>query len=232
MLVSPGKPKFVRTDCRPVPRKPYPADVCSRDGPMRGISRMPPGRRWRLMRKLAFLLFTPFRPWRSPAIIQRPARSLHPRGPPPIGAGREPQPPLPQSRGTAVEADRRDAGRFPEPGVGVRDRGGRPLRIPGKRSLSELSVSQTIQNPLARHYRLGAMEIGGRRRRGACPSRGPWRWTTRSGSTSIRILYLQEHLRLARLNEEALDEIRGLIETRARAGRCGSWRPSACGSST
>jgi len=133
--------------------------------------------------------------------------------------GREVNPTLLSLRAgrAAVEADRRDAGRFPNPELEYETGEGDLFDSAGKWSLSELSIRQTIQNPLARHHRLAAMELG----IDAAEEH------VRHGELLVdyevrvhfhRILYLQEQLQLARLNEEALGEIRGLMETRAAVG--------------
>jgi cobalt-zinc-cadmium efflux system outer membrane protein len=117
----------------------------------------------------------------------------------------------------AMEADRRDAGRFPNPEMGYETGEGDLFESSETKSLSEISLRQTIQNPFSRHYRLEA-----RRLEIEAAEEG-----IRSGELEVdyevrshfyRILYLQEQLSLARLNEEALAAIRGLIETRAAVG--------------
>jgi cobalt-zinc-cadmium efflux system outer membrane protein len=117
----------------------------------------------------------------------------------------------------ALAAGRRDAGRFLNPELEFETGEGDLFESDETKSLRELSVSQTIENPLARHYRLGSFgnEV-------EAATEGV-RYAALEVDYEVRlhfyrILYLQELVDLARLNEEALEEIRGLIETRARAG--------------
>ncbi len=133
--------------------------------------------------------------------------------------GRERNPDLLSLRAewNARAAGRRDAGRFQNPELeyeaGEIDLFGSPESKP----VREFSVRQTIENPLARHFRLGALqdEVEAAEEE------------VRLGTVSVdrevrlhfyRILYLRELLSLARLNEETLAEVSGLIETRAQAG--------------
>jgi len=117
----------------------------------------------------------------------------------------------------ALEADKRDAGRFENPELVFETGEGDLFESSETKRVRAFSVSQAIENPIARHYRLKAREYG-------VEAAGE---EVRSGILDVdhairlhfyRILYLEEILELARLNEEALEEIRGLIETRARAG--------------
>jgi cobalt-zinc-cadmium efflux system outer membrane protein len=118
---------------------------------------------------------------------------------------------------SALEADRKDAGRFPNPELEYETGEGDLFESSGTWSLHEWSVRQTLQSPLARHHRLAALDRGvdaavERVRMGEMEADYEVR------SHFFRILYLQEQLRLARLNEEALEAIRGLIEARAAVG--------------
>jgi len=133
--------------------------------------------------------------------------------------GREVSPTLLSLRAgrAALEADRRDAGRFPNPELEYETGEGDLFESDNTWSLNQLSIRQTIRNPLARHHRLAALQLG----IDAAEEQ------VRYGELQVdyevrlhfhRILYLQEQLSLARLNEEALDAIRGLMEARAAVG--------------
>lgn len=117
----------------------------------------------------------------------------------------------------ALEAGRRDAGRFQNPELEFATGDAEPFDDAETRTVREFSVSQTIGNPLVRHYSLGA-----RRDEVEAATEG-----VRYGVLEVdyeirthffRILYLQELVELARLNEEALEEVSSLIETRASVG--------------
>jgi cobalt-zinc-cadmium efflux system outer membrane protein len=117
----------------------------------------------------------------------------------------------------ALVADRRDAGRFQNPELEYEAGEGDLFESSETKSVSEVIVRQTIENPLARHYRLGALQYE------VDAAEEEVRFGTLGVDHEVRlhfyrILYLDELLRLARLNEEALGEIRGLIETRAQVG--------------
>jgi len=83
--------------------------------------------------------------------------------------------------------------------------------------LGGFTIRQVIETPLTRHYRLGALSS-----QAEAAGEG-----VRAGILDVEyeirmhyhgILYLQELSQLARLNEEALQAIRRLIETRAAVG--------------
>lgn len=133
--------------------------------------------------------------------------------------GRERNPTLQALRAqqSALVADRRASGRWQNPELEFETGTGDPSEGGGSRSLEGFTLSQTIENPLARHYRLSSMGS-------LAQAAGE---NVRSGILELeyeirlhydRILYLSELSRLARLNEEALNEVRGLIETRAELG--------------
>ena len=136
-----------------------------------------------------------------------------------IRVGREQNPHLLSLRAgrASMEAARRDAGRLLNPELEFATGEGDAFESSETKSLRELGLSQTIPNPLARHYRMGALKS-----EVAAAGEG-----VRFGAIGVdyeirlhfyRILYLQELLEVAGLNEDALEEVRGLIETRARAG--------------
>ena len=117
----------------------------------------------------------------------------------------------------ALIAGRRDAGRFENPELEYETGEGDAFESSETRSLRGFAVRQTIENPLARHYRLESLQNE------VYAAEEEVRFGTLGVDYEIRlhfyrILYLRELVGLARLNEEALDEIRELIETRARAG--------------
>jgi cobalt-zinc-cadmium efflux system outer membrane protein len=94
---------------------------------------------------------------------------------------------------------------------------GDPFEGGPTRDLSEWSLRQTLENPITRHFRLGALD------QQVEAAQEDARFGVLEVDYQIRlhffrILYLQERLRLARLNEEALAEVRGLMEVRARVG--------------
>jgi len=122
-----------------------------------------------------------------------------------------------RSRIESAAADRRDAGRIRNPEVEYGFGDGEPFDTPETKSLRELSVRQVVENPLARHFRLASLDQGV----------AAAKEEARQGGLEVdyeirlhfyRILFLQELVELRRLNEEALNEVRELIEARARAG--------------
>jgi cobalt-zinc-cadmium efflux system outer membrane protein len=117
----------------------------------------------------------------------------------------------------ALEANRKDMGRLPNPELEYETGEADLFDSSESRSVGGLSLRQAIENPLARHHRLAALDRGvdaaGERVR-----HGEMEVDYEVRSHFFRILYLQEQLNLARLNEEALEAIRGLIETRAAVG--------------
>jgi cobalt-zinc-cadmium efflux system outer membrane protein len=117
----------------------------------------------------------------------------------------------------ALEANRKDAGRLPNPELEYEAGEADLFDSSETRSVSGLSVRQPLQNPLARHHRLKAMDRGVDAA-GEKVRHGEMEVDYEVRSHFFRILYLQEQLNLARLNEEALEAIRGLIETRAAVG--------------
>jgi len=133
--------------------------------------------------------------------------------------GREQNPTLAslRARRAATEAGKRASGRWPNPELELEWGTGEPRDGGASRSLSGFSASQTLENPLTRHFRLQALqaevEAAGEEVRSA----------TLDISYEIRmhfyrILSLQEVVGLTRLNEEALAETLDLIETRAEVG--------------
>jgi cobalt-zinc-cadmium efflux system outer membrane protein len=117
----------------------------------------------------------------------------------------------------ALIAGRRDSGRFQNPELEYQAGTGDPFGSSETRSIRDIALRQTLENPLARHYRLGALESE------VEAAEEQVRFGTLEVDNEIRqhfyrILYLREVLELARLNEEALGEVSDLIETRARAG--------------
>lgn len=133
--------------------------------------------------------------------------------------GRERNPTLLSLRAeeAALEANRRDAGRLENPELGFETGEADPFESSGKKTVRGFSLSQAIENPFSRSHRLGALRAG-------VDAAGE---RVRFGVLEVdyevrlhvhRILFLRERLRLARLNEEALREIRGLMEARAAVG--------------
>ncbi|MFH1763439.1 MAG: TolC family protein, partial [Gemmatimonadota bacterium] len=117
----------------------------------------------------------------------------------------------------ARAAGRRDAGRFKNPELEYEAGEGDLFESSETRSVSELIVRQTIENPLSRHYRLGGLQNE------VEAAEEEIRFGTLGVDTEVRlhfyrILFLRELLSLARLNEETLAEVSELIATRARAG--------------
>jgi len=134
-----------------------------------------------------------------------------------IGRERSPTVLALQAEHSAMQADRKDAGRWQNPELEYEAGRGEPFDEAGTRSLSGFTIRQVIENPLTRHYRLGVLnslvEAAGE--------------GIRAGILDVEyeirlhyhgILYLQELSQLTRLNEEALQAIRRLIETRAAVG--------------
>jgi cobalt-zinc-cadmium efflux system outer membrane protein len=117
----------------------------------------------------------------------------------------------------SVEADRRDSGRFTNPELHYELGSGDPFESPDSRSLTGWSVEQAFENPITRHLRLKARDFA--TETSADELRlGILDVDYQIRSHFYRILYLQELLSLNRLNEEALEAIRALIETRAELG--------------
>ncbi|MBT8395308.1 MAG: TolC family protein [Gemmatimonadetes bacterium] len=117
----------------------------------------------------------------------------------------------------SADAGRRDSGRFQNPELEFVTGEGDPFEGGENKTLREFSVSQTIRNPISRHYRQGALKT-----LVEAADEGV-NFGTLDVDSEVRlhfyrVLFLEERLRLARLNEEALEEVRGLIETRARVG--------------
>lgn len=116
-----------------------------------------------------------------------------------------------------MEAHRKASGRWTNPELEYEWGSGEPRDESVTRSLSGFTARQVVENPFIRHYRLGRIEA----QVDAAAE------DVRSGALDVeleirthfyRILFLRELVELARLNEEALAEIRALIETRARVG--------------
>jgi outer membrane protein TolC len=117
----------------------------------------------------------------------------------------------------AAEASRKDAGRWRNPELEYEWGTGKPFAGTGDLSVSGFTARQTLENPISRHYRMGAL-----RAEEEAVAEG-----VREGILDVeyqirehfyRILFLGEVVELAALNEEALSEVRTLIETRARLG--------------
>ena len=134
-----------------------------------------------------------------------------------IGRERNPTVQALRADHAAALAGRRDSGRWENPELEYEWGSGDPRDGSAARSLSGFSARQTFENPLTRHYRLGALEL----RAEAVGEE------VRSGILEVeleirmhyyRVLFLHEMVDLARLNEEALSEIRTLIEARAEVG--------------
>jgi len=134
-----------------------------------------------------------------------------------IGRDRNPNLLALRAEREALAAGRRNEGRFRNPEFEYETGEGDLFESTESKSVREFSVRQTIENPLARHYRLGSLqsEVAAAEEE------------VRFGVVNVdyelrlhfyRILYLREALRLSRLNEEALGEVRALIETRAQVG--------------
>jgi cobalt-zinc-cadmium efflux system outer membrane protein len=134
-----------------------------------------------------------------------------------IGRERNPTVQALQAEHSAMEAQRKASGRWANPELEYEWGSGDPRDGSANRDLSGFTARQTLENPFIRHYRLGGIEA----------EVDAAAEDVRSGVLDVeleirmhvyRILFLQEMLELARLNEEALGEIRALIETRARVG--------------
>jgi cobalt-zinc-cadmium efflux system outer membrane protein len=117
----------------------------------------------------------------------------------------------------AVEAGRRDSGRWDNPELEFEWGTGKPFAGTGDLSVNGFTASQRLENPFSRHFRMGAL----RAEEDAAAE------DVREGVLEVeyqirehfyRILFLEEVVELAALNEEALAEVRTLIETRARLG--------------
>ena len=122
-----------------------------------------------------------------------------------------------RARETAMEAQRRDAGSWANPELGLEVGEGEPFASEETRTIRGVSLRQVIENPYTRHHRLQALDrrkeaTGEDLRLGILDTEYQIRMHF------YRVLYLRELLRLARLNEEALAGIRELVETRARVG--------------
>lgn len=133
--------------------------------------------------------------------------------------GRERNPTLAslRARELAMEEGKRASGRWENPELEFDWGTGDPRSGGASRSLSGFRASQRLENPLTRHYRLTALEAE------VAAAGEEIRSATLEVSYEIRlhyyrILFLEEVVELARLNEEALAEILDLIETRAEVG--------------
>ena len=118
---------------------------------------------------------------------------------------------------SALDAARRDSGRWENPELEFEWGTGDPFDQGGDRSLSGFTARQQWENPLTRHFRMGAFQA-------RVEAAGE---DVRAGILDVeyeirlhffRVLYLIELVELASLNEGALSEIRALIETRAEVG--------------
>lgn len=118
---------------------------------------------------------------------------------------------------SALDAARRNAGRWENPELEYVWGTGSPFGQATDRSLSGFTARQVLENPLTRHFRMGAFQA----RVDASEE------DVRAGILDVefeiqmhffRILFLQELVELTALNEEALSEIRTLIEARAEVG--------------
>ncbi len=134
-----------------------------------------------------------------------------------IGRDRNPTLQALRAEKSAMEAHRRASGRWENPELEYEWGTGDPFEGGGSRSISGFSARQVLENPLTRHFRLGSVQA-------LVEAAGE---DVRAGVLDVefeirmhyyRVLFLQERVGLARLNEEALSEIRALIETRARVG--------------
>jgi len=134
-----------------------------------------------------------------------------------IGRERNPTVQALRAEHSAMEAQRKASGRWANPELEYEWGSGDPRDGGATRNLSGFTARQVLENPFIRHYRLGGIEA----------EVDAAAEDVRSGVLDVeleirmhvyRILFLQEMLELARLNEEALGEIRTLIETRARVG--------------
>ncbi len=134
-----------------------------------------------------------------------------------LGRERNPTVQALRAEAQAQEAERRDAGRLPNPELEYGRGTGSPYGGGAGRAVDGFAVRQTLENPLRRHYRLGALDA----------LAGAAGEDVRAGTLEVdhevrlhyfRILYLERLAELSRLNEEALAGIRGLMENRARVG--------------
>jgi len=122
-----------------------------------------------------------------------------------------------RAREASLEAGRRASGRWANPELELEWGTGEPRGGGGSRSLSGFGARQVLENPLTRHFRLGALEAE------VAAAGEEIRFAALDISYEIRlhyyrILYLEEVVELTRLNQEALAEILDLIETRAEVG--------------
>lgn len=136
-----------------------------------------------------------------------------------IRIGRERNPTIRSLRAeqAALEADRRASARWPNPELEFETGTGEPFEDEGSRSLRGLFLRQPLENPFSRHHRLNSMTslalaAGQDIRSGILEMEYQVRMHV------YRILFLRERVEEARLNEEALEAIRDLMETRARVG--------------
>lgn len=134
-----------------------------------------------------------------------------------IGRERNPTVQALRAEHSAMEAHRKASGRWTNPELEYEWGSGDPWDGSASRSLSGFTARQVLENPFTRHYRLGGIEA-------QVDAAGE---DVRSGVLDVdleirmhfyRILFLREMVELARQNEEALSEIRTLIDTRARMG--------------
>lgn len=117
----------------------------------------------------------------------------------------------------ASQANRRDSGRFENPEFEYEWGEGEPFEGGSQKTLSEFSIRQTIDNLVSRHYRLEALEEE------ALAAAEDVRFGALGVDYEIRqhffrILSLREFVRLAQLNEQALEEVKDLIEFRSQVG--------------
>ncbi|MFC1575662.1 TolC family protein [Gemmatimonadota bacterium] len=133
--------------------------------------------------------------------------------------GRERSPTLQSAEAeyAAQEADRLDTGRWQNPELEYELGRGDPFESGDSRSLWGFGLSQSFENPLTRHFRMGAVRFRVEAARNEV-SLAVLEVEHEIRVHYYRVLFLSELLRLARLNEEALEAIRGLIDTRAALG--------------
>lgn len=117
----------------------------------------------------------------------------------------------------SVEAGRRDSGRFANPELHYEFGTGEPFESTDSRALRGWSVEQSIENPITRHFRMKARGLATQASAEELRS-GILDVDYEIRSHFYRVLFLRELLSLNRLNEEALEAIRSLIETRAELG--------------
>ncbi len=134
-----------------------------------------------------------------------------------LGRERNPTVQALRAEARAQVAERRDAGRLPNPEVEYGRGTGEPHQGGAGRTVEGYAVRQSLENPFRRHYRLGALDALAEAARE----------DVRTGTLEVehevrlhyfRILYLERLAELSRLNEEALAGIRELMENRARVG--------------